>query len=107
MDTDTIAGRLALAGEQLELLSERLNDLTADDMRAVAAYLEPLAEHGYRLCVKALDAIERTHSGHATRDGDGLDLQSALGCANDLFSVLIHHAYDAQRAVDAMTAQES
>lgn len=102
-----IADRLTLAAEQLEFTSEQVRDLNADDVAAVAAYLLPLAEHGYRVCELALRAIDDTHPGHPTRDaGYGMDMQAALGHTSDLFSVLTHFAYDAQEAADGLTTTE-
>ena len=97
------ADRLILAAEQLELTSDLVCGMTADDVAAVAAYLLPLAEHGYRVCELSLKAIDDTHPDHPTRDaGRGTDLQAALGHASDLFSVLIHFAYDAGEAADGL-----
>ncbi|WP_433225456.1 hypothetical protein [Actinomadura formosensis] len=106
--TETTAGRLALAAEQLALTSERLGGITADDAPAVAAYLRALAEHGHLLCARALNAIETTAPGHPTRSAShGLDLQGALMHSSCLLDAVIHFAFEAEASTNAMTEGET
>jgi hypothetical protein len=103
---ESLAGRLAIAAEQMHVTDERIKQpgVTADDMQAIGKYLEELAEHGHHLCALALSAVERADPEHPVRgEGDGTDLQAAVLHASAMFGAAIHFAHEAQEAADAMT----
>lgn len=105
--TDNLADRLALAAEQMNMTSERANAITADDIGAVADYLDALTQHGHHVCAVALNAIDTTEPEHPTRGPDhGIELQAALGHLRSLFDAAIHFAFEAQRASDQLAAGE-
>lgn len=104
----TIADRLAIAAEQLEYTSEQARGLTADDVRALAPYLHTLAEHGWRMCELALQAIEQTVPGHPTRGAPhGTDMQVCLQHAANLFDAVLSFAFEAEAAAAAMNQGET
>lgn len=102
----SLADWLTLAAEQLDLARERITatGVTADDSKAIGAYLDALAQHGYHLSAIALHAVENTDPEHPARHiPHGTDLQAALAHASEMFHAAIHFAFEAEQAADAMT----
>jgi len=96
--TDSVADRLAIAGEQLRLTSDKLRggNSTPADLGALAEYLTELADHGVQLTDLALDLVEKAEQGHPVRTApDGIDFQADLGHAKALFDAAMAFLYNA------------
>jgi hypothetical protein len=103
--SETLAGWLTLATEQLRVTQERINKagVTADNLAEIGDYIVAIGEHGYHLLALALKAVDAADRYHPVSDSmPGLDAQADLAHASAMSQALIHFGFEIRQAADRM-----